>query len=302
VIVHLWVWLAFVASILALLGVDLFFHSDEREVPMREAVMWVAFWVSLGLAFTFVIWAWQGPQVAGEYFAGYLIEYSLSVDNIFIFVVLLAYFLVPPEHQHRVLFWGFIGALLFRAGFIFAGAALLHAFDFMFYLFGAFLLLTAIRMAFHGEVEVHPERSLTLRAFRRIMPLTDGYRGTAFFVREDGRRKATQLIAVLIVIEATDIVFAVDSIPAIFAVTRHAFIVFSSNAFAILGLRSLYFVVAGMLRRFKYLQIGLSAVLAFVGVKMVISRVYEVPIWASLAYIVCALGAAVFASLHAERG
>jgi len=302
VIVHPWVWLAFVAFVLALLGVDLFFHSDEREVSMREALIWVAFWVSLGLAFTFVIWAWQGPQVAGEYFAGYLIEYSLSVDNIFIFVVLLAYFVVPPEHQHRVLFWGFVGALLFRAGFILAGAALLHAFDFMFYIFGAFLIFTAIRMALHGEVEVHPERSLTLRAFRRVMPMTDGYRGTSFFVREDGRRMATRLLAVLIVIEATDIVFAVDSIPAIFAVTRHAFIVFSSNAFAILGLRSLYFVVAGMMRRFKYLQFGLAAVLAFVGVKMLISRIYEVPIWASLAFIVCALALAVVASLHAERG
>jgi tellurite resistance protein TerC len=302
VVVHPWVWLAFVAFILALLGVDLFFHSDEREVSTREALMWVAFWVSLGLAFTFVIWAWQGPTIAGEYFAGYLIEYSLSVDNIFIFVVLLAYFVVPPEHQHRVLFWGFIGALIFRAAFILAGAALLHAFDFMFYIFGAFLIFTAVRMAIHGEVEVHPDRSLTLRAFRRVMPITDGYRGTAFFVREDGRRMATRLLAVLVVIEATDIVFAVDSIPAIFAVTRHAFIVFSSNAFAILGLRSLYFVVAGMMRRFKYLQFGLAAVLAFVGVKMLIGRFYEVPIWGSLAFIVCALSVAVFASLHAERG
>jgi tellurite resistance protein TerC len=300
-VVHPWVWLAFVGSILGLLGIDLFFHSDEREVSLREALLWVAFWVSLGLAFTFVVWAWQGGTVAGEYIAGYLIEYSLSVDNIFVFVLLLSYFVVPPQHQHRVLFWGIIGALVSRAGFILAGSALLHAFSFMTYLFGAFLVFTAVRMAIQGEVQVHPERSLTLRAFRRVMPLTDGYRGSAFFVTEDGRRMATQLLAVVVVIDAMDLVFAVDSIPAIFAVTKHAFIVFSSNAFAILGLRSLYFVVAGMMRRFKYLQIGLATVLGFVGVKMLISAYYTIPIWASLVFIVCALSVSVLASLRAER-
>jgi tellurite resistance protein TerC len=300
-IVHPWVWLAFVAAVLALLGVDLFFHSDEREVSMREALRWVVFWVSLGLAFTFVIWAWQGSTVAGEYIAGYLIEYSLSVDNIFVFVILLSFFVVPPEHQHRVLFWGIVGALVSRAGFILAGSALLHTFSFMTYVFGAFLVFTAVRMAIQGEVEVHPERSVTLRAFRRVFPMTDGYRGSSFFVTEDGHRMATQLLAVLIVIDATDLVFAVDSIPAIFAVTKHAFIVFSSNAFAILGLRSLYFVVAGMMRRFKYLQIGLAVVLAFVGVKMLISAAYVIPIYASLVFIVCALSVSVLASLRAER-
>jgi tellurite resistance protein TerC len=300
-IVHPWIWLGFIAAILALLGVDLFFHSDERELSMRQAVLWVVFWVSLGLAFTFVIWAWQGGTVAGEYIAGYLIEYSLSVDNIFVFVILLSFFVVPPEHQHRVLFWGIIGALVSRAGFILAGSALLHAFSFMTYVFGAFLVFTAVRMAIQGEVEVHPERSFTLRAFRRMFPMTDGYRGSSFFVTEDGHRKATQLLAVLIVIDATDLVFAVDSIPAIFAITKHTFIVFSSNAFAILGLRSLYFVVAGMVRRFKYLQIGLAVVLGFVGVKMLISAVYVIPIYASLIFIVCALTVSVLASLRAER-
>ncbi len=291
----------FVVGILVLLGVDLFFHDDEREVSMRQALLWSAFWVSLGLGFTLVVWAWHGPTVAGEYIAGYLIEYSLSVDNIFVFVMLLSYFVVPPQQQHRVLFWGFIGALVFRAAFIGLGAALLHAFGFMTYIFGAFLLFTAVRMAVQGEVEVHPERSLTLRAFRRVMPMTDGYRGGAFFATEEGRRRATQLLAVLVVIEATDIVFAVDSIPAIFAVTKHAFIVFSSNAFAILGLRSLYFVVSGMVRRFKYLQIGLAVVLGFVGVKMLITRVVEIPIWASLSVVVGVLAISVIASLVAER-
>ena len=299
-IVHLWIWLAFVGAILVLLSVDLFFHSNEREVSMREALLWVAFWVSLGLAFTFVVWAWQGGQIAGEYIAGYVIEYSLSVDNIFVFVILLSYFIVPPERQHRVLFWGIVGALVSRAGFILAGNALLHTFSFMTYVFGAFLVFTAVRMAIQGEVEVHPERSITLRVFRRIFPMTDGYRGASFFVTEDGRRMATQLLAVLIVIDVTDLVFAVDSIPAIFAVTRHAFIVFSSNAFAILGLRSLYFVVAGMMRRFKYLQVGLAVVLGFVGVKMLISRFYEIPIAASLGFIVVALTVSVVASLRTQ--
>jgi len=301
-VVQPWVWLAFVAAVLALLGVDLFFHSNEREVSMREALAWVAFWVSLGLAFTFVIWAWLGGTIAGEYIAGYVIEYSLSVDNIFVFVILLSFFLVPPEHQHRVLFWGIIGALVSRAGFILAGNALLHSFNFMTYVFGAFLVFTAIRMAIQGEVEVHPDRSFTLRAARRLFPMTDGYRGASFFVTEDGRRMATQLFAVLIVIEATDIIFAVDSIPAIFAVTRYPFIVFSSNALAILGLRSLYFVVAGMMRRFKYLQVGLSIVLGFVGVKMLISGVYEIPIVASLAVIICVLTISVLASLRSQPG
>lgn len=300
-VVHPWIWLTFVAAILALLSVDLFAHSDEREISMREALWWVVFWVSLGLAFTFVVWAWQGGTVAGEYIAGYLIEYSLSVDNIFVFVLLLSYFVVPPVHQHRVLFWGIIGALVSRAGFILAGTALLHTFSFMTYVFGAFLVFTAVRMAIQGDVEVHPERSLTLRALRRVIPMTDGYRGSSFFVTEGGRRMATQLFAVLIVVDVTDLVFAVDSIPAIFAVTRHAFIVFSSNAFAILGLRSLYFVVAGMMRRFKYLQTGLAIVLGFVGVKMLISRFYVIPIWASLVFILCALSVSVLASLRAER-
>jgi tellurite resistance protein TerC len=300
-VVQPWVWAAFVAAILALLSIDLFAHRNHREVEMREALTWVAFWVSLGLAFTFVVWAWQGGHIAGEYIAGYVIEYSLSVDNIFLFVVVLSYFVVPPAYQHRVLFWGIIGALISRAAFILAGSALLHAFHFMTYVFGAFLIVTAVRMARSKEVHVDPGRSLTLRAFRRVIPMTDSYRGSSFLVREDGRLLATQLLAVLVVIDTMDLVFAVDSIPAIFAVTKHPFIVFSSNAFAILGLRSLYFVVAGMMRRFRHLQYGLSAILGFVGVKMLLDPVYVIPIWTSLAFIVVTLGIAVATSLRAER-
>jgi tellurite resistance protein TerC len=293
-----WIWAAFFAFILTLLGVDLFFHRNAREISTKEALGWVGFYVSIGLAFTFLIWAWQGGTAAGEYFAGYLIEYSLSVDNIFVFVLLLAYFVVPAEHQHRVLFWGIIGALVSRIAFIAGGAALLDAFHFMTYVFGAFLVFTAVRMARQQELEVHPEKSLTLRAFRRVIPMTDGYRGDKFFVREDGRRMATQLLAVAVVINVTDIVFAVDSIPAIFAVTRKTFIVFSSNAFAIMGLRSLYFVLRGLVQKFEYLQLGLAVVLGFVGVKMLIADVYEIPIWVSLLVIVATLGVSVLVSMR----
>jgi TerC family integral membrane protein len=293
-----WIWVCFFAFILALLGFDMFFHREAREMSMKEALAWVGFYVSLGIGFTFVIWGWQGGTAAGEYIAGYLIEYSLSVDNIFVFILLFSYFAVPPEHQHRVLFWGVLGALVFRGAFIAGGAALLDTFHFMTYVFGAFLVITAVRMARQQELEVRPDRSLTLRAFRRIMPMTSGYRGERFLVREDGRRMATQLLAVVVVVEATDIVFAVDSIPAIFAVTRNAFIVYSSNAFAILGLRALYFVLQGMMRRFEYLQMGLAVVLGFVGMKMLLTDLYEIPIWASLLFIIVTLTMSVLASLR----
>jgi tellurite resistance protein TerC len=293
-----WIWAAFFAFILALLGFDLFFHRRAREMSTKEALAWVAFYVAIGLGFTFVIWAWQGGTVAGEYVAGYLIEYSLSVDNIFVFVLLLTYFAVPAELQHRVLFWGIIGALVSRIAFIAGGAALLGTFHFMTYIFGAFLVFTAVRMARQKELEVHPDRSVTLRAFRRVIPMTSGYRGERFFVLEDGRRMATQLLAVAVVINVTDIVFAVDSIPAIFAVTRETFIVFSSNAFAIMGLRALYFVLQDLVKRFEYLQTGLAVVLGFVGAKMLLSDVYEIPIWISLLVIVGTLGVAVLVSLR----
>ncbi|MEX2394162.1 MAG: TerC family protein [Actinomycetota bacterium] len=311
------IWVAFVGFVLLMLTMDLFvFHRDAHAVSAREAAIWTAIWMSMGIGFTFVIWFWQGGTFAGEYIAGYLLEYSLSADNIFVFVLIFSYFTVPADVQHRVLFWGILGALVFRAAFILAGAALLDRFHFMFYVFGAFLIFTGVRMATHGEVEVHPERNFVLRLARRLYPMTAGYRGQSFFVNEAVgtgkdpsriRRMATPLLAVLIVVETTDIIFAVDSIPAIFGVTDEPFLVFTSNAFAIMGLRALYFLLANMMSRFEYLQVGLAAILVFIGIKMVLEALphdfvlhLEVPIWASLGFIVLSLTTAVVFSLRRE--
>jgi tellurite resistance protein TerC len=298
VTVHLWIWGAFLAFILAMLAVDLLvFHRRPHEVSTREALAWSAVWVTLGIAFAGVVWAWQGGEAAGQYLAGYLIEKSLSVDNVFVFALLLSYFAVPAKHQHRVLFWGVLGALVLRAVFIAGGAALLDAFHWMIYVFGGFLVITGIRMAVQRENAARPERNRTFRLMRRAVPMTDGYRGGRFFVREAGRLLATPLLAVLVVVDVTDVVFAVDSIPAIFAVTRDTFLVFTSNAFAILGLRALYFVLADAMERFSYLKLGLSIILAFVGVKMAVSDLVHVPIPLSLGAIAGVLGAAIAASL-----
>jgi tellurite resistance protein TerC len=295
------IWGGFIAFVLAMLSFDLFlFHREAHAVSSREGAMWVGIWMSMGIGFTGIIWAWEGGSAAGQYITGYLLEYSLSADNIFVFVLIFGYFAVPATLQHRVLFWGILGALVFRAAFIAAGAALLERFDFMLYVFGAFLVFTGLRMARAGEVEVHPEKNAVLRISRRFFKMTTQYHGPAFFIRENGRRVATPLLAVLIVVETTDIIFAVDSIPAIFGVTREPFLVFTSNAFAILGLRALYFLLANMMRRFHYLQIGLAAILVFIGIKMLVHKIYEIPIWMSLGFIVLSLGLSVFASLRAE--
>jgi TerC family integral membrane protein len=297
--VELWVWFAFVGLIVGLLALDLFvLHRDAHEVSFREATVFSAGWITLGLVFGAVIWWWQGATAAGEYLAGYLIEKSLAVDNIFVFALVFSYFAVPPRYQHRVLFWGVLGALVFRGAFIAGGAALLETFHWTIYVFGGFLVITGIQMARHRDREMHPERNPALRLFRRAVPTTDEYHGQRLTVRRAGERMATPLLAVLVLIETTDIIFAVDSIPAILAVTRDPFLVFSSNAFAILGLRALYFMLAGMIERFVYLKLGLSAVLAFVGAKMLLSDVVHVPIWLSLAIIVVLIGTAVAASLR----
>ena len=299
--VPIWAWAAVVAAILVLLALDLFvFHRDAHEVSMREAAVTSAVWVSLGLAFAGVVWLVWGGTAAGEYVAGYLIEKSLSVDNIFVFALLLSFFAVPAAYQHRVLFWGVLGALVMRAAFIGAGAALLETFHWAIYVFGAFLVLTGIKMARHRGGEVHPERNPVLKGLRRFVPMTSEYQGQRFFVTDGARRRrlATPMLAVLVAVETTDVLFAVDSIPAIFAVTEEPFLVFTSNAFAILGLRALYFLLAGMMSRFVYLKLGLAAVLVFVGAKMLLADVWHVPIWASLLAIACALGAAVAASLR----
>jgi tellurite resistance protein TerC len=247
-----------------------------------------------------VLW-WHGGGAAGEYYAGYLIEKSLSVDNVFVWAVILSYFAVPREYQFRVLFWGIFGALVLRAIFIFAGVALISAFSWILYVFGAFLLYTAWKIAFHDQTEVDPDKSLVLRAFRRVFPSVNEYEGQKLFIRKNGRRLATPLFAVLVMIESTDVVFAVDSIPAILAVSREPFIVFSSNAFAILGLRSLYFLLADMKDRFRYLNTGLGVILAFVGVKMLLTDLYHFPTSIALGVILATLTVSVLTSLRADR-
>jgi len=294
-----WIWIAFLTFIAGMLAIDLLvFQREAHAVSMREAAIWSGVWVALGLTFGVIVWLWQGPQAGGEYLAGYLIEKSLSVDNIFVFALVFGYFAVPAEYQHRVLFWGVFGALVFRAIFIVAGATLLDQFHWMIYVFGAFLVITGIRMARSNDEHVDPGKNPVLRAFRRFVPMTDGMRGEHFLVKEAGRRLATPLLAVLVVVETTDIIFAIDSIPAIFAVTTDTFLVFTSNAFAILGLRALYFLLAGMIGRFAYLKIGLAFVLAFVGAKMLISEFYKVPIWLSLTVIAAAIAISIIVSLR----
>ncbi len=297
-----WQWGAFVVLIAVLLLIDvLLVHRTAHVVSFKEAAIESAVWISIGTSFALVIFFWQGGPASGEYLAGYLIEKSLSVDNVFVWAVIFSYFRVPAQYQFRVLFWGIFGALVLRAIFIFAGVALIERFDFVLYVFGALLLYSAFKIARHQEAEVHPEKSLVLRAVRRVVPSTNDYDGQKIFTRVNGRRLATPLFAVLILIESTDVVFAVDSIPAILAVSREPFIVFSSNAFAILGLRALYFCLSGMAGRFRYLNLGLGVILAFVGVKMLITEVYHVPTWASLLVITVVLTVAIVASLRADK-
>lgn len=299
---NLQIWLGFNAFIIAMLMLDLFvLHRNAHVVSIREAAITSAGWIALGLGFGGVIWWWMGAQSAGEYFAGYLIEKSLSVDNVFIFVMIFSYFAVPPAYQHRVLFWGVVGALVMRGAFILAGAALLERFDWILYIFGAFLLFTALKMFRHSEMALDPEENRVLRLVRRIIPISKEYDGQKLFTRRTGVLMATPLFAVLVVVEATDLVFAVDSIPAIFAVTRDPFIVFTSNAFAILGLRALYFMLAGIAHKFVYLKTGLAVILAFVGVKMLIAEFYHFPIVVSLGVIGAVLAISVVASLMSGR-
>ncbi|HSS09885.1 MAG TPA: TerC family protein, partial [Acidimicrobiales bacterium] len=297
--VEWWGWMAAIGLILVMLALDLLVvHRDAHEVSTREAATWSAVWITLAMGFGGAVWAWLGREAAGAYLAGYLTEKLLSVDNIFVLALLLSYFAVPPRLQHRLLFWGVLGALVFRGVFIGAGAALLHAAHWTTYVFGAFLIVTSLKLLRHGDSEVHPDRNPVLRVLRGVVPLTTDYHGQRFVVRDAGRRLATPLLAVLIVVETTDIVFAVDSIPAIFALTDDPFLVFTSNAFALLGMRALYFLLADMIGRFTYLKIGLAAVLALAGVKMLAADLYDVPVWASLGAIALILASSVVASLR----
>ncbi|GDX30409.1 tellurium resistance protein TerC [Actinomycetes bacterium] len=298
----IWLWAGVIGFIVVMLLIDLLiFQREAHEVSMSEAIKWSCFWVFCGLAFGGIVFLIGGSKPAGEYMAGYLIEKSLSIDNIFIFALILSYFAVPLKYQHRVLFFGVLGALVLRAIFIVLGSAILENFAWAIYFFGALLVVTGLKLAVQKETEVHPERNLILRLVRRISPMTPDYRGEAFVVKEAGKWIATPLLAVLIVIETTDVVFAIDSIPAIFAITQDTFIVFTSNAFAILGLRALYFVFAGAMGRFVYLKIGLAVILVFVGIKMLISDLYHIPIGLSLGFIALALTVSIVASLRATR-
>ena len=273
-------WVGFTGLILVLLGLDLFvFHRKPHQVKVREALGWTAVWITLAMAFGGFVWARFGPQPALEYLTGFVIEKALSVDNLFVFLVVFSHFAVPPKQQHRVLFWGVLGALVMRAAFVAGGAALMHRFHWVPYVFGAFLVITAVRLLMQREEEPDPEKNLVLRMVRKVAP------------------QLPKLAVVLIVIEATDIVFAVDSIPAIFAITTDPFIVYTSNIFAILGLRSLYFALSGMMGRFHYIKVGLALVLGFVGVKMLISGVLHVPVGISLAVIALMIGGSIAASL-----
>lgn len=297
-----WGWLALVGAIAVLLVADLLVvHRRPHAVGFREAAIESSVWIALGVAFTAVVAAWFGGQAAGEYITGYLIEKSLSVDNVFIWAVLFSYFAVPREYQFRVLFWGIFGALAMRAGFIFAGVAVLERFDWVLYVFGAFLVITAVRIARHRETEVHPEHNPVLRVVRRIVPSTSEYDGQKLFTSRTGALVATPLFIVLVLVETTDVVFAVDSVPAILAISREPFIVFASNAFAILGLRALYFLLSGLAGRFRYLNVGLGFILGFVGLKMLLTDFYHPPMLLSLGVIAAALAVSITASLRADR-
>ena len=309
----IWLWIGFNLFVLLMLALDIgVFHRKSHVISIKEATIWSVVWITLALVFNlglYLFWDQISPtssytnnEAALAFFTGYLIEKSLSVDNIFVFVLIFTFFAVPAAYQHRVLFWGIIGALIMRGTLIAVGATLLKEFHWIIYVFGAFLIFTGIRMALHRNEEMHPERNPLIKLIRRIMPVTDHYEGDKFFIRRAGKLIATPLFLVLLLVESTDLIFAVDSIPAIFAVTEDPFIVYTSNVFAILGLRSLYFLLAGVVDKFYYLKLGLSAVLVFVGTKMVMVDLYKIPVGVSLGVIASILAISVIASLwRAQR-
>jgi len=301
-----WQWGALIAFLTFLLVADLLLvHRTAHVITNKEAAIESAIWISIGVAFTGVMFYWHGGQAATEYISGFLVEKSLSIDNVFVWAVIFSFFGVPKAYQFRVLFWGIFGALVLRALFIFAGVALIERFEWILYIFGVFLLYTAWKIAHHDETEeVDYSKNLALRGVRKIVPSTEDYDGQKLFTKKNGKRLATPLFAVLILIETTDVVFAVDSVPAVLAISRNQFIVFSSNAFAILGLRSLYFLLAGLAGRFRYLNIGLGVILAYVGLKMLaVGKPLELhpPTWLSLVVISVVLAVAITLSLRADK-
>ena len=304
-----WHWLAFGVLVAVLLVLDLVvFHRDSHEPSLRESALWTLVWCLLALAFNGLVWAWRGPTIGIEFLTGYLVEWSLSMDNVFVFAVVFSFFGVPLKYQYRVLFWGIIGAVLMRLAFILAGTALLHQFEWILWIFGAFLIYTGIKLSMHSDSQVNPENNLLMRIAKRWFPVAKENHGQRFFVSENGRRCITPLFLVLLVIESTDVLFAVDSVPAIFGVTKDSFTVFTSNIFAILGLRALYFLLAGVMDLFRYLNYGLSAVLIFVGAKMVaefwFGGAQNAPLISpavSLVIILSLLAISIIASILAKR-
>jgi tellurite resistance protein TerC len=297
-----WAWVGLFGLIFLLLLVDLLvFHRRAHSIHTKEAALESTAWIAIGLAFGLLVWSLYGGQAAGEYYAGYLIEKSLSVDNVFVWALIFTYFAVPGKYQHRVLFWGIFGALVMRLVFIFAGVALLDNFEWLLFIFGAFLIVTGIRLVNQEDEGVHPEHNPVLRLVRKVIPSTTEYDGQKIFTKTTGKRLATPLFAVLVLIETTDVIFAVDSVPAVLAVSREQFIVFASNAFAILGLRALYFLLADIRERFSYLQQGLAVILVYVGIKMIVSYWYHIPTALSLGFIAGVLAVSIMLSLRKSR-
>jgi len=291
-------WASFIGVVLFLLSIDLgVFQKHAHAVTMREATCWSVVWVVLSLSFGVWVYLTFGKQYGLEFFTGYLIEYSLSVDNIFVFILIFSYFSVPAKLHHRVLFWGILGALIMRAAFIVAGAALIGSFHWVIYIFGAFLIFTGAKILKQGDAEVQPARNPIVKLFKRFIPMVSGYESERFFVKHEGKIAATPLALVLVTVEATDLVFATDSIPAIFGITRDPFIVYTSNVCAILGLRSMYFLLAAVVSRFAYLGAGLGIVLMFIGIKMLIGSVYHIPIGLSLSIVASILIGAIVISI-----
>ncbi len=300
-LVSIWFWVAFHLGVLIALAIDLFSDRAHDRISLRSAVLRSLLWVGLSLSFNAFVWWWQGPDQAIAFFTGYLIEYSLSVDNIFVFGLIFAYFRVPPRYEHRVLLWGILGAITMRAIMIGLGVALVARFHFVLYLFGAFLVITGLRMLGSKSQTVDLDHNFVLRTIRRLVPVTNDYHGPKFIALVGGRRMLTPLALVLIVIEVMDLIFAVDSIPAVLAITRDTFIVYTSNICAILGLRSLYFLLANLVSRFVYLRVGLAIILCFVGLKMLVEPWLDLPTWLSLLFIAVVLGVTTVASLISTR-
>lgn len=291
-------WAIFGVLVLVLLALDLgVFHKKEHTIRIREALIWSAVWVGISLLFNLAIYFWQGSIPAMEFFTGYLLEKSLSVDNLFVFLLIFSYFKVDSIHQHKILFWGIIGALIMRAIFIAAGITLITKFHWVIYIFGALLVVTGIKMALEKDKEIHPEKNPILKIFRKFFPVTHELHGGKFFVKIEGKRFFTPLFVVLLVVETTDVVFAVDSVPAVLAITLDPFIVYTSNVFAILGLRALYFALAGIMEIFHHLHYGLSAILVFVGAKMLLANHYKIPLWIALGTIAAILVVSIVASV-----